>query len=387
MNSLYKLPLHGVACAPFCDAKRHNTLHKLNLSFEPLLKSPFNNDLNNNANWVMSDQGERYKTEVSLFINKLSESSEVTNSCEVTNSENSLSKNSLLQKQYILQIDCQGKGQFHITNNTVKVYWDEQGTDSAHYFQTIGLALWLELNKVLCIHANALAYKGDAIALVAPSRTGKTTLTAELCKADFELMTDDMMALHHIDNQYMVYPSWPEARMWPETLELIQSKNSNSKDITLTKVHEQFEKRTVKINKNNGFGFCETPKPLKTIYLLNRVNTKEELQRDIDKSTANQCELTERKVQQTNTDSNVCNITTLTSAHAVILLLQNSILGSAYSVLDLEVDRVKSLTKLIKNVSFKKITYVSGKQNLVCVKCELIKGLNNNDVILTKNNK
>ncbi|WP_077342119.1 hypothetical protein [Pseudocolwellia agarivorans] len=329
MNPLYKIPLHGVACEPFCDHKNHKVEQHITIRFTALNLNTFNQECieNKEANWVMEDNGERYQSTVSLYI------------------QDQKANN----PKYILKVDCQGKGLFKIDKNNIEVSWHNQGTDSAHYFQTIGMALWLEINNVLCIHANALAYKDQVIAFVAPSRTGKTTLTAELCKNEFSVMTDDMMALHQQDKEYTIYPSWPVARMWPETLEIINNKNTNE----LEKVHQDFAKKIVKINKNSGFNFCEQPKKLKTIYILNRVENTE----------------------NNNKISTVCNITTLSSAEAVILLIQNSILGSAYKALSLEQQRFIKLTQLVKNVSIKKITYLSGKQYLNTVQEIIINDL------------
>jgi hypothetical protein len=76
------------------------------------------------------------------------------------------------------------------------------------------------------MHAIALAFGVKAIALKAPSRGGKSTLSASLCKHGFAVMTDDMMALHislgdmgNVD--YEIYPSWPVARMWPDPLKTL----------------------------------------------------------------------------------------------------------------------------------------------------------------------
>ncbi|WP_426357597.1 hypothetical protein ACPUVO_14200 [Pseudocolwellia sp. HL-MZ19] len=333
MNLLYKIPLHGIACEPFCDLKNHKIKHNINVNFSALNLNTFNQQTvqDKAPDWIMEDKGERYQSIVSLTINQ--------NKQEL-----------LASPQYVLKIDCQGKGLFTISKNNIDVRWHDQGTDSAHYFQTIGLALWLELNNILCIHANALAYKEHAFAFVAPSRTGKTTLTAELCKSEFAVMTDDMMALHQENNDYMIYPSWPVARMWPETLEIIDNQNNND----LVKVHESFAKKIINLNKNSGFDFCNQPKKLKTIYILNRI---------------------EESVENNDKNSNVCNITTLPAAEAVILLIQNSILGSAYKALLLEQKRFFKLTELVGNVKVKKITYLSGKQYLPNVKQVIINDL------------
>lgn len=335
MNSLYKLPLHGIACEPFCDREKFDVIQSINISFKTLDNNTFNKQSDEQPHWVIEDEGKRYKTKISLAIQD----------------QNSNNSNVVNNPKYLLKIDCQGKGLFKIDKNNIEICWNEKGTDSAHYFQTLGLALWLELNNILCIHANALAYKNKAIAFVAPSRTGKTTLTAELCKSEFSVMTDDMMALHKQNNEYVVYPSWPVARMWPETLTIIGNEYNKNE---LNKVHEKFDKKVVVINKKNGFDFCDIPKKLKTIYILNRV---------------------EENIDQCNTHSNICNITRLSSAEAVILLIQNSILGSAYKALSIEQSRFLKLAELIENVKVKKITYLSGKQHLSKIKQMLINDL------------
>ena len=329
MNPLYKLPLHGIACEPFCDRENANVEQSININFKTLNSKTFDESNNILPHWTIEDAGERYKTKVSLTIQN----------------------KSVNNPTYLLKVDCQGRGLFKIDKKNIDVCWDEIGTDSAHYFQTVGLALWLELNNILCIHANALAYKNKAIAFVAPSRTGKTTLTAELCKSEFAVMTDDMMALHQKNNDYVVYPSWPVARMWPETLTIIGNQHNKNE---LNKVHERFDKKIVTVNKESGFAFCNEPKKLNTIYILNRVE----------------------KNNKTNTPLNVCNITTLSSAEAVILLIQNSILGSAYKALSIEQIRFLKLAELVKNVRVKKITYLSGKEYLNEIKQALINDLN-----------
>lgn len=340
MNSLYKLPLHGVACMPFCERKDHEIVKQLTINFHSLSDGKLIDLKTKSPLWLMSDKGDRYTTEVSLF--------------STDNKQNHTSN-----QGYMLQVDCQGKGQFHVAKNNINIYWDTVGTDSAHYFQTIGLALWLELNKILCIHANALAYKDKAIALMAPSRTGKTTLTSYLCKNSFEAMTDDMIAIHSGgDGTYTVYPSWPVVRVWPETLALIPElssaelgKNKNKK--LAQKVHQKFNKQTIQLNSESKLGFCQTAKPLNTIYLLNRIDG----------------------LHNKPESSKSCNITPLSSAQAVMLLIQNSIMGSAYKALNIEKQRVKAISELVSGIHFKQVSYVSGEQYLPEIEKEIIKDL------------
>lgn len=302
----------------------------MEVSFEPVSLA------NARPLWDMEDKGERYATRVEL-----------------------LKQHDGDDPASYLKLQCQGRGVFAVDRNSIRVDWHEGGTGPAHYFQTLGLALWLELKQVLCIHANALAYKDKAIALVAPSRMGKTTLTAALSRAGFALMTDDMLALHQEGEDYVVYPSWPVARMWPDTLDSFIGNTGQQ----LSRVHESFDKRIVQIadvaggnekggkqrNATGGFDFCAEPKALSTIYLLNRVPGSDK----------------QGNVAAPDKD---CEIVPVTASRAAMTLIQNSMLGSCYAALGLEKQRVKVIAELLKKVKIKQINYSSGieKVDKVC---------------------
>ena len=310
------MPLHGVACDLLgSKSQQHNMPYNLTLNFEPISENTLGEKI-----WAFSDVGERYLTELGLF-----------------GSATNIS----------LKVNCEGQGIFKFTGSQLSINWQKDGTDSAHYFQTVGLAVWLELNQVLCIHGNALEYKGRAIGLVAPSGTGKSTLSAKLCDSGFSWMTDDMMALHpenateNINQQYRIYPSWPIARMWPDSVEAQLDVSHES----LNKVHNDFSKRVVKLEGNLPAG--NTSQILSTIYVLNRV------------AGAKQS----------------CEIKTVKGSRALILLLQNSILGDAYTALGVEKSRIATLSKLLDNINIKEVTYCNGSHNLNIVRNNIIEDL------------
>ena len=372
MNPLFSLPLHGICCTPSPTHSSAEFCMEVALNFCSIKLDPQLTPI-----WALKDEGQRYLSEVTLY-KEAAQSNNKSNNKSKTNNKNN---NQQPSPSYFLKINCQGNGIFKINTDTlartkaradattntdnISIDWQENGTDSAHYFQTLTAALYLELNKVLCIHANALAYNDQAIAFVAPSRTGKTTLTAALSQQGFALMTDDMIALHHNaeKNEYTIYPSWPVARMWPDTLaELVDNNSTNStssiKSEQCEKVHQNFAKRIVPLKSNSDitFDFCDQAKKLKVIYLLNR----------------EQNEQNEQNENKINNQQPYCFISTIPAAAAVIILLKNSILGSAYGALGLEHERVIALAKLVNTIQFKQISYSSGKNNLLNV-CEKIK--------------
>ncbi|GAB2694083.1 hypothetical protein [Aliiglaciecola aliphaticivorans] len=343
-DKYYSTPLHGVECFlpdAICSGDKTNISElAVELAFEAISL-----DVNQLPIWTLKDQGQRYLTELNLFP--------YPNTHITKAKTNSLDESQTYlpsPKSYVLSVNCEGKGRFLIQKNKITIDWDE-GTSSSHYFQTLALALWLETQHVPCIHANGLKRGEKTFALVANSGTGKSTLSAKLQQAGCEWLTDDMIALHQIganateSNAPKVYPSWPIARMWPDSVE-----NALGGDVAkLKKVHNRFNKRIFEmpdLSEEN-----KTSSELSVIYILNRTVT--------DKPD----------------NSLHCEIENINSSQALILLLQNSILGNAYSALELESDRIRQLSILVQKTQVKKITYSSGKENLDFVRKTIFEDL------------
>ena len=240
----------------------------------------------------------------------------------------------------LLKIDCEGKGVFHYRPQGIGIHWERQGTGPAHYLQTLGVALWLELRGVPCIHANALATSDGAIGLIAPSRTGKTTLTAALLQSGMRMLTDDMLALHRRGGEWRASPGWPRFRMWPDTARHYAGRPVEQ----MERVHERFDKRIVELETNNDNRFCDQGRPLKQLYLLER----------------REAETGEIQIQP------------VPPGEALLQLLRNGILADAVEPLGLERARLGLLAELVEQVGFSRIRYPSGMQHLEAL-CERIR--------------
>jgi len=274
--------------------------------------------------WRLQDQGERYTSTIELFDEPA---------------------------RQLLRIECEGSGIFECRNDVINVAWQSEGTGFEHYLQTVGLSLWLEMRGVPCIHANAIATDAGVIGLIAPSRTGKTTLTAALAARGMAMMTDDMMAIHKTAAGWRVFPAWPQLRMWPEVAQHFV-KNADS----LRRVHSRFEKRVVRLNEQNapvcssasypdmGLGYPNISYSnksglLKQLYLLERTDDAQ----------------TEIAIEP------------VTAAESLLALLKNSMLADAYRPLGIEPTRLNALAQLLKVVQVKKVVYPSGKAHLASV--------------------
>lgn len=309
-NWIFKTPLHGVRLLREdrvgqlkCDGDYFETV---SLAF-PQHLAP----VEMKSIWQLADQGERYTSTIELFDGPTGR---------------------------LLQIECEGKGVFQYQSDKVNIIWQSEGTGFEHYLQTIGLSLWLEMRGVLCIHANAIATDMGVIGVIAPSQTGKTTLTAALAARGMAMMTDDMMAVHKTVEGWKVYPGWPQVRMWPEVAQHFVKKIDN-----LKRVHSRFEKRIVDLREQDGLRYSNKSGLLKRLYLLERLDSN---------------------------DAAVV-IEPVTAAESVMSLLQNSMLADAYRPLAIEESRLKKLALMLESVEIKRVVYPSGKEHLARV-CESI---------------
>lgn len=313
LKSIYSTPLHGVEC--FVSGDRKKSPYPLLPLKVHLSESSIVIPEQAKSIWQHSDVGARYKSRFDVYLTS--------------------------ESTYILDVKCEGVGRFQLSSDEIKIDWQQLGTDSAHYFQTIAIALYLELNSVLCIHANALEYKGKTIALIGPSGMGKSTLSSYCMDKGFNWLTDDMMALHTAhhgkDKSFMTYPSWPVARMWTDSIEELTKKNFNS----LNRVHAKFNKREIKVPKSEP----TRPRELHAIYLLNR--------RDAELNNSNK---TFESIITTYKQFDF-GIHKVHPSLATIALIQNSILGDAYKGLGLEHQRFQSVTDLVNKVPVYIINY------------------------------
>ncbi len=323
-QNLFEKPLHGVQLIPVTVLPDKTVATKRNPKRFSLKVSTAQAVRLNRANcfWRNEQRGERYQSLIEFY----------------GKAENS-----------IVNIACEGSGQMHFSRHQGKSQlhfaWQKEGTEPAHYLQTIGLSYWLERQGVPCIHGNALAYGDKAVAIIAPSQTGKTTLSAALMQVGFALMSDDMMALHRQAEQWQIYPGWPNLRMWPDSLAQFESREGLRLK-PLPKVHGKFNKCRLNIAAIKPEYFCESKKPLHALYLLNR--------------------------EAPDNAQTKCKISRLKPAQGLMQLLKNSMLADAYRVMGIEENRLEILSPLLQQVPIYTVNYPSGAQYLTPL-CELLK--------------
>lgn len=315
--ALSRNPLHGVTLT--FDGKHHTTPHQLNAQFTHIAPLP-----NGKEVWQLVDEGERYQSLITL-----------TQEAE----------------RWQLSVQCEGQGVFELNDNTLKIDWRPEGTGPAHYLQTMGISLFLELKGHLCLHANTLVKEDQAHLFLAPSRTGKSTLTALLTTLGYTLITDDMAALYQTEQQptqYEVYPSWAKVRLWPDSAELLKSQLTNQA-VQQKKVHQRFAKQEISFAPQSN----HVPTPVKAMYYLNRIEPGNTAQ------------------------NNTVTLTRIAPSAALIILMQNSMLGDAYRGLGIEKPRIQALAALLHTIPFYKVSYPSGLDKLPDIASQIDKLINN----------
>jgi len=76
------------------------------------------------------------------------------------------------------------------------------------------VAVLLQLRRELVLHASAVESAGEAVAFVAPSGGGKSTVAATLCSAGARLVSDDLLRVE-LGDDVICYPGGPDVRIRP----------------------------------------------------------------------------------------------------------------------------------------------------------------------------
>ncbi len=120
------------------------------------------------------------------------------------------------------------------------------------------LALLLHQRGFYVVHASAVQIDGSAVAFAGARGWGKSALAAALHRRGHGVVADDLTAINGVGDCPMVYPGFPQLKLWPAALASLGESPE-----ALPRLHPLFEKRARDVN-----GFCETPVPLKGIYVL-----------------------------------------------------------------------------------------------------------------------
>ena len=201
------------------------------------------------------------------------------------------------------------------------------------------LALWLEQKGIPVMHASAVVVEDCAVAFLASSTGGKSSIAAALMQYGCPLLTDDALAIERRGSTFIGQPGYPRMRLWPDMAEHFLG---HFEDLEL--VHPEVSKRTVPVGTDGLGDFCDVPQPLGCLYIPIR-----------------------RDPEVGGTEIEIMPVSL---RDATIELVRYSFLTRVLAALGLQPRRLNYLAQIAKQVPIRRIIYPSGLQHLprVCEK-------------------
>jgi hypothetical protein len=119
----------------------------------------------------------------------------------------------------------------------------------------------------LVLHGSAIGVGGEGVAFLGSSGVGKSTLAAAFRNRGHPVLTDDLCVVRPgAGGRMMIYPGFPQAKLWLDSLEKLDVSSEG-----LRRIRSKIEKRAVPLGK----AFAPAPLPVKKLYLLNPTSRPE----------------------------------------------------------------------------------------------------------------
>lgn len=112
----------------------------------------------------------------------------------------------------------------------------------------------------LVLHGNAFEVEGHCVMCVGQSGAGKSTLAAEMMRRGQRIIADDVCP---VDANGNAIPGMPRIKLWQDSADKLKIDTSG-----LRRIRPLLEK----FNYPLGHQYCDSPLPIKSIYILNSHN-------------------------------------------------------------------------------------------------------------------
>jgi hypothetical protein len=120
----------------------------------------------------------------------------------------------------------------------------------------------------LALHASAVAIEGRAIAFVAGSRRGKSTLATAFAAGGFPFLADDGLVVAERDGTYVAEPSHPSIRLWDDSREaLVRPEAARAGPVSYTD--------KARLLAGEELPYFASPLPLRRAYFLGEDDVEE----------------------------------------------------------------------------------------------------------------
>ncbi len=130
-----------------------------------------------------------------------------------------------------------------------------------HLYHNAALPLALSLQGKLVLHGSAVEIGDKAVAFLAESGRGKSTLAASFASNGFRFLTDDGLQIIATDGGYCIHPSHPSIRLWDDSCTSVMKSTTQP----LPALDYTAKARFLA---DENFVFCTEDRALKHVYFL-----------------------------------------------------------------------------------------------------------------------
>ncbi len=131
--------------------------------------------------------------------------------------------------------------------------------DTATYLLGPVLGFVMLLRGIVCLHASAIAIGSEAIALLGPAGSGKSTTAAAFAERGYGILAEDVVTLDDRHDQFLVRPGYPCIRLWPSAVKALYGSETH-----LPRLTPNWDKCYLDLTER----FHRESLPLAAIYLL-----------------------------------------------------------------------------------------------------------------------
>src|SRR5678816_1527251 len=134
--------------------------------------------------------------------------------------------------------------------------------DTATYLLGPVMGFVMLLRGIVCLHASAIAIGNEAIALVGPAGSGKSTTAAAFAERGYSILAEDVVTLDDRGEHFFVRPGYPCIRLWPASVKALYGSETH-----LPKLTPNWDKCYLDLTER-AEQFHGEPLPLAAIYHL-----------------------------------------------------------------------------------------------------------------------
>ena len=168
----------------------------------------------------------------------------------------------LLDGKYY-RFDYADQTQFAVDRSGSEVWaqWSKPLTleDTATYLLGPVLGFVMLLRGIVCLHASAVAIGDEAIALLGPAGSGKSTTAAAFAERGYRVLAEDVVTLDDRRDRFLVRPGYPCIRLWPPAVKALYGSETH-----LPRLTPNWDKCYLDLSER----FQGDPLPLAAIYQL-----------------------------------------------------------------------------------------------------------------------